>query len=411
MFKFEKVINAIICIYIFSLYLFTYREGLNVISNAIALVLVFFIWMNFLIEKKKLIFNKLLYMQVLFILICTLSLFYAIDKDIALTKIKTLILIFIVMISLVNYIDTMGKIEKVIKYFIYSGVITSFYVLINSDFSQITRFGGELGNVNDIGMNIALSSTFCVYIILAQKKYSYTLFLLIMIPTILLTGSRKALIFILISVLLILFLRNKNSFKNIFQISIVIALIFAIAYYPIFKIPLFYQTIGVRVENLFSFLSGAGTNEASLNIRLYMTEFGLHVFKAKPLLGYGIDNYKVLYGLNSGMQTYAHNNYIELMVDIGILGVTTYYLTQIIVLRELFYASKEIKNKTICYAFTAIVVLYITLSSSLVYYDSKHFSILLAITNVISRIVKLDNKISKDVQIKYYKKDLVNSSS
>lgn len=387
----NSFINFIMFFYILSLYLLTYRDELFIISNILAFLLVAAIWMNFLLTKRKLVFNKFLFAYLLFIVICSISVFYALDQSIAITKVRTLILIFLVMISLINYIDTFEKLRKFITYFVYSGFIASIYILVNSDFSQLTRYGSELGNVNAIGIIIGISATFCFYIILSEKKYWYTLFLIIMIPTILLTGSRKSLLFICMNIILIVYFRNRKSFKNIFKFIIVTILILIIVYYLIFNIPIFYQIIGERMENMFSFVSGEGTNEGSMNTRAYMIKFGFEMFKNRPLIGYGIDNYRVLFGRNTnGVGTYAHNNYIELMTDTGIFGVLVYYFTHIIVLKDLFKSSRKAVDKTICYTFIAIIISYIVLSSSLIYYDEKHFSFLLAIASIISRIVELD---------------------
>lgn len=164
------IINIIIFLYIVSLYVLTYRAGLHLISNALALGLIVSIWANFLVTRRKLVFNKFLFLFLLFIIICSISIFYALDPSLALTKVRTLLLIFLVMFSLVNHIDSYEKIEKCIKHIVYSGIIASLYILSTSDFSQLTRFGDELGNVNAIGMIIGISTTFCFYFIITEKK-------------------------------------------------------------------------------------------------------------------------------------------------------------------------------------------------------------------------------------------------
>lgn len=385
----NRLINTIMFFYILSLYLLTYREGLFIISNAIAFLLVVSIWISFLLTKKKLIFNKFLFIYLIFIEVCAISVFYAIDQVIAVTKVRTLILIFLTMFSLVNYIDTFQKLRKVIIYFIYSGFIASIYIIFNSDFSEITRYGSELGNVNAIGIIIGISITFCFYIILSQKKYLYILLLIIMIPTILLTGSRKSLLFISMNLILIVYFRNRKSFKNITKFIIISLFILLIVYYLIFNVPLFYEVVGNRMENLFSFMFESGTKEGSINERSYMIRVGGEMFKDKPFLGYGIDNYRVLFSrVFGGRDTYAHNNYVELMVDTGITGTLIYYFTHILVIRDLFNRVKEVIDKTICYTFISIIISYIIISTSLIYYDSKHFSILLTIASIVPRLIE-----------------------
>ena len=69
----DNIINNILFFYILSLYLFTYREKFNIISNAIAAILVITIWMKCLYIKRKLIFNNFLFIYILFIIICAMS--------------------------------------------------------------------------------------------------------------------------------------------------------------------------------------------------------------------------------------------------------------------------------------------------------------------------------------------------
>ena len=99
-------INLIGFMYILSLYLFNDISGKTIYCNILALVLMTFIWMKFILTKRKLVINNLLIFQVIFIAICTFSYFIAIDPELALGKIMTLWLIFLLMLSLANYVDS-----------------------------------------------------------------------------------------------------------------------------------------------------------------------------------------------------------------------------------------------------------------------------------------------------------------
>src|SRR5699024_2422773 len=127
-----KIINIIILFYILSIYIFTFKENLNLISNILALFLIFLIWINLLITKRKIIFNKFLLIYLIFILICFFSIIYALDPIIAYTKVKTLVLIYILVFSITNYVDTFKKIQWIISSFVISGFFASIYILIVS---------------------------------------------------------------------------------------------------------------------------------------------------------------------------------------------------------------------------------------------------------------------------------------
>lgn len=373
--SFNKIINFFLFLYILSLYLFTFRTELTFVSNGLALMLISLIGVNNLALKKKLVYNKLLFWHLAFIIITAFSILYSLNQETASTKVRTLILIFIVMLFLTNYIDTERKINKVIGYFIISGFIASIYILLTSDLSQSNRIGYVLGNVNEIGMIIGISATFCFYRMITEKKIRYSIVLFIMIVVILLTGSRKSLLFIISNIIIIYSLNNKDSLSQNIKTVVNLLLAGLVLYFLVFNVPLFYQIIGTRLENTFDFLLGSGTTEKSMNIRANMISFGMDMFKNRPLLGHGIDNYRrLMERLVSGIGTYAHNNYIELLVDVGIVGTVIYYLTHLITLKNLIKRNNNLANP-----FIAIILSYLVIGITLVYYDNKHFSFLLAI--------------------------------
>lgn len=393
-------INLIGFMYILSLYLFNGITGKTIYSNILALVLMAFIWMKFIITKRNLVINKLLIFQGIFIVICTFSYFTAIDPQLVLAKNTTLGLIFLLMLSLVNYVDSYEKLRKFILAFIYSGLIVSIDILINANFSELTRFGSNYGNVNAVGTGIAISAILCFYIILDEKKYHYLLFFAIMTITIFLTGSRKSIMFVVITIISTLYLRARGSYKDKIKFLFISMAVIGVLCYVLFKVPIFYEIIGKRMESMVSFVSGEGTVEGSINERALMIKFGFDVFKEKPLIGYGIDNYRILFGRAFGNWTYAHNNYIELMVDTGLIGLFAYYLTHIVVLKDLFCGVKKTKYNTLYYVFISIIICYVLLSVSFVYYDSKHFNILIVLASCIVRFGNYDNYHRKKKEVK-----------
>lgn len=382
----NKIIDFILFIYILSLYFLTQQQGLNLISNAIALIFIVSIWLDVVLKKKKIQINYFLFIYLIFIFMCIFSILYSVNYTNALTKSRTLILNFILIFSLINYLDSTKKIKKLLFFFINSGFLASLYLIITTDFSRITRIGNILGNENAIGIILTLSTTISFYFILEDKNYKLVPLLLINIVSILLTGSRQALLFLVISIVSILFLISKGSIvKKIRYLVISVFTIFFVLY-AIFNIPIFYDIIGSRIDNVLGILVGQGTTEGSLNIRSYMVEFGINKFKERPLLGYGIDNYRFLLNENTGMYTYAHNNIIELLVSVGLIGTYFYYYAQFILVKNLFKKSRYHKDKSdykLSYLLIAIIFSYTVLSISTVYYDNKIYNIVLAISSAL----------------------------
>ncbi|WP_448384876.1 O-antigen ligase family protein, partial [Fervidobacterium sp.] len=254
--------------------------------------------------------------------------------------------------------------------------------------SYFSRFGGELGNENAIGISIGLAAVFTFYFIYAERKLAYILPLTVMIPSALLTGSRKVVILFLFNFTLIpslYYIRfQKIKLRSVLKFIGLSLLIVFLLYYAIFNIPVFYQSIGKRVQALFVFSTGGYVKDYSLVERRYMMDSGLRFFSEKPLVGHGIDNFRALFiSVPGGKDTYAHNNFIELLVDVGILGFIFFYLTHFFALQHLSALSKR-GSKSVAvmsYVMSSIIISYVILSIAQVYYYDKHFSILLAISS------------------------------
>jgi O-antigen ligase len=189
----------------------------------------------------------------------------------------------------------------------------------------------------------------------------------------------------------LIFKGNGNSKSKLKSILVSIVLI-GIVIFVINNVEIFYEIIGRRMVNMFQFILGEGTSEGSINTRTDMIKWGWEWFKERPLFGYGIDNYKYLYGyINSEGDVYSHNNIIELMVGTGIVGTALFYIANIIVIKDLLKASK-ITSKLLCYSFIAIIAGYIFMSVGLIYYYGKHISIILAVGSIIYRLSKTELK-------------------
>ncbi|NLB77721.1 MAG: O-antigen ligase family protein [Clostridiaceae bacterium] len=382
----DKAIKLILFMYILSIYLFTYREGLFVVSNGIALMFIIAVFVKILAFKSVIVFNRFLLYQVFFIFICVASYFYAVKPNNAITDVRTLALIFIVMFTIVNYIDTKERLFWAVKSFIVSGFIASIYIIAVSDFTVVVRYGSELGNTNAVGLMIGISLIFSINEYYREKKRRYLIAVLPMFIVIILTGSRKSLLFVIIAALFISYCRDNGSLKNKIKFLLISTIMLSLVYYLVMEVPIFYQVLGKRIESMIALFIGEGKVDRSTATRQYMIEAGIDLFKQRPFFGYGAQNYQVMFGMLTGMDRYSHNNFIELLVNVGIIGTFSYYLTNLRIVKDLLKFFKEYKNKDLIYAFIAVIFAYFLLGTALVYYDSKHFSFLLAIASVIPNV-------------------------
>ena len=142
-----------------------------------------------------------------------------------------------------------------------------------------------------------------------------------------LSGSRKSIILVAVALLCYIMISSKLHVIRNTVITIVIAYLIV---YLFNNIPFLYDNIGYRFERFFDMLQGTGGDGSSIE-RQAMINTGLSAFWDRPLFGHGINCFKDIFK-TVGREAYAHNNYIELMVDVGIVGLLVYYAYLIYIL-------------------------------------------------------------------------------
>lgn len=252
--------------------------------------------------------------------------------------------LFMLIITLVNmllFIDAPIKdmIEIFIKACVFASVGVCLFIFINEwsmITSGVTRIGETgSGNVNTIAVRLGIMSIPCLYKLYIEKKYRYFIPYIIVTLTMLLTGSKKSLIFIIIGFAIFTTLKNKFRFHK----YIIPLLLVAIMMFLIFKIDFLYNIIGRR---LVDFIGAVGFNidgaqySRSTTLRLLMYKKGLEAFETKPIFGGGW----FYFAHYTGMNTYSHSNYIELLVTYGIFGFSIYYSMFLKILIKLFKLTK-----------------------------------------------------------------------
>lgn len=245
-----------------------------------------------------------------------------------------LVWIFMVLIILQNHKgktkDIMAKTASI--------VITamSTYILFN-DFSMFIKIftNGEIGrigatasgNVNATAISYVFLLIPILYKIGIDKSNKYIPFAILGIVFMLLTGSKKGIIGLVIILCIIIISKAKNNkelVKTILKIGIMISIIAILSY----CIPVLHNLLGERIENMVSSIMNFNENDQSstgLRLNFILTAFT----KAwdKPILGHGWSSFAPMYGYSSLYQTnmYTHNNYAEILFSFGLLGLFLYY--------------------------------------------------------------------------------------
>jgi O-antigen ligase len=180
--------------------------------------------------------------------------------------------------------------------------------------------------------------------------------------------------------LLYLFNVKKKS-----KIVIVVPIMFIISFMLfqiVMNVPQFYEILGSRIDSLLSILTGEGNIDASARVRMELIDVGIRLIKQKPFLGYGVASYTNI----SVKGIYSHNNYIELLVGVGLIGTVIYYSIYFNIILKLLKARKKI----VVNLFLTLILLFIFLEFGLVSYFNEIYQLIIAASIPIIKLMSND---------------------
>lgn len=309
--------------------------------------------------KYRLYFHVFHVFMLTLISYTALSILWAIDIDDPITKLLTFTQIFICMCVLYNYYVRKNSIDDLLSVLKWTGYIISVYSLYYYGFSNVLsmmnsgiRLDNDYANVNTIGMSAAYSIIIQIDGFLRSKKISWeSLFCIPAFIMVIATQSRKALLILLISIAMLLILRNYNPRKIFINIIKIVIALFAfgimLRYLSDFEI---FAGINHRMEYLVAMFTGEGQIGASAMIRQKMIELGLEQFWQSPFFGIGIGCPHIIANQYLRFDAYLHNGFVEMLAAGGIIGFFIYYGAFVYLFLKMYKMKTiEDKNKILCF--------------------------------------------------------------
>lgn len=203
-------------------------------------------------------------------------------------------------------------------------ILSILFVVINE--FDIIRQGAERigtsasGNVDVFGMYLGVMSIFVLYKVIVKKENKYLIPYVLQVVFMLLTGSKQALLYIIISYIMFIFYSNKGDLKK-YLIPFIVAIAMVIA---IFNVPVLYTLVGHRIKIMlvsFGVKIGGIESSYSTNKRIDMIFTALKLFTRNPIFGGGWGYFTEF----SGFNVYSHTTYTEILVTYGLFGFILYY--------------------------------------------------------------------------------------
>ena len=240
-------------------------------------------------------------------------------------------------------------------------------------------------NSNTLGLHSAIGFLMGFWILTQKQcakkiRWIYIAATVINLIFFILTSSRKAIFLAGLSMVFYYLFQSKTPLKFIGKVLVVAAVVFAV-WLALTKIPFLYELGGNRIEQMISGFMSEYEADGSTSFRFLLIEWGLDWFRQKPILGYGVDNFRVLVGkMNTwaGLGgTYAHNNFIEIMVNLGVVGMAVYYSMYFVILNKFRLSLKHKNMMKLLYG--SIFIAMIISEFGIVSYTDKYIQVVYAI--------------------------------
>ncbi|WP_161939951.1 O-antigen ligase family protein [Dissulfuribacter thermophilus] len=330
--------------------------------------------------KKTITFNYIDILILIFLILCSTSLYNAINPYQAIP-----VLIHWWFCGILYFFIVFNEITLFPNLFFFSsisvgliaiiGILQNYQVDFISFIPQTVSPAGTFGNKNMAAHFVAILIPYIFGAISFSKnkihKYLFCSILIISFFYILLTGTRASWLAVLISltIAVILYLnthefrKNNNYLANI-QFFIILIIIISCFY-------LFIKEIGL-LNNILNRILECFQNEkvSSAQLRLIWWSNTISLIKDNIWTGIGLGNFKIVYPLyhasncidpmfsNSYQLQHVHNDFLELISEIGIWG----FLSFILIILNSFYQVYKIANSRVVNPYSKQILLYVSLS-------------------------------------------------
>ena len=278
-------------------------------------------------------FNWMHMYMLLFIGVCYVSSIDALDSSVALSRSFDIVKIFCMLIVLYMCFQREKSVDPLLKIGMWAGYIVCFYTVYyyGLDYfinvlSSSTRIANEALNANTVGLLGANAIVMTVYYMMYDKPRWWNIIALPTLGILAATGSRKALVFVVVGVALLFVFKSFRSTNIVNSLAKLVTYltVLIVGFIGILQLPMFSEILE-RMSSMVEAFTGTGGDSSTI-VRLMLVDIGWDLFHQSPLIGVGIHNPSVYTYYIFGIENYyLHNNYIELLAGTGIIGVVTYY--------------------------------------------------------------------------------------
>lgn len=328
--------------------------GVGSLNTVFAMMLLLTTLITVLINRKIKKFPKSFLLLAVFMFISLASIFWSAEISDSILKAMLYAQLIFIFWCVYEFIDNKVRMHNVLKSFVLGCAVIAiqslyFYFTMGPSIYTSSRFVLEGYNANSLGIILAIGLVISIYLLFNESK-KYFIFLPLGLFVVLLTGSRTALIMVvLVSVFTLFYMfRYKVRFRK------TIGLLFIV-----FAIYIWNSTPEAQLSRLSSI--GNELTSGTLNSRTVIWDAGIQVFKENPVFGVGVGSFQEATVGSSvlGVEMSSHNSYLSILVENGLLGFLPFAMFLIALI---FFAWKTKYDKDLRWLSLSLITLWLTLS-------------------------------------------------
>lgn len=361
MIKNNKIYSIAICFYILMTLV---ANDLLIPSSLCKLSIIFLIIATiiYITCKNKLILiakkYNFFWWYLIFVVFSITAMLYSPDKSFLNDSSYLLYITLIILFCFCTLIDSFEKVIVVMKSYEWGSALLFFILYYTNNLFTDERIGGSFtGNSNTFALFMMVAFFFTSWLFLYYEKNKYTkiitgMIMIMDITTVLLSGARKSVIACMIYiVILFLYKQDRKGRRHFIRNIILIGLVLFYVWKLMLNNPYLYSVVGNRMESLINQLLGNQViiKGSSSYLREEYRHAAILGWMKSPIWGHGYDSFHFYNAIVNGHNVYSHNNYTELLYNLGVIGFAVYYF-EYLRLILLGFKSKDTSIKAITIA-------------------------------------------------------------
>ncbi|KOA43941.1 hypothetical protein BAAA27673_08210 [Bifidobacterium animalis subsp. lactis ATCC 27673] len=347
-----------------------------------------------MIRRRRCAIHPCVALFAMFIIFGAASVLWSVDTELTIVRVKSLCVILVYMLCLLNYLFSDVNPERrmilFLRMIVFSSAFAAIYLILNSPWQTGQRVDGVIGDSNQVSAYFAYSIPVVLYCWSRKYLKAHTVFpyLALVLFAVIINGSRTGLVVAATGVLIYWFVRELQhgvlTFRTLFTfLGLTLAAGLLVVF--IMDTNIGYEILGRRIQSLIDILSGqpSVTNENSYFERERLYELAVQIWQSSPIFGTGMDTY-AHYAAISIRDTFSHNDYLQILSGVGLIGFAMYYGQHAYLAVKMV---KKVRGPALAFSLTLLVQILLFHMYVVFYYQKLEVVFLSALCIVIAHAV------------------------